>query len=126
MKPYSFFSTVFFLIIFTSTSLFALTVEDVIQLKKEGVSDETIQLMIQHEMQRERLSEAEAETEIGVSRVVDPDGRSATVYSTGPPRNRDDCEMSEREKRERAWDMLDNVIIDTRDTRLHNNAEKRR
>lgn len=124
MKPYSFFSTLIPLILFMSTSLFALTVEDVIQLKKEGVSDETIQLMIEHEMQRERLSEAE--TEIGVSRVEDPDGRSATVYSTGPPKNRDDCEMSEREKRERAWDMLDNVIIDTRDTKLHNNVEKRR
>ena len=124
MMSYSFFSTLISLIFFMSTTSFALTVEEVIQLKKEGVSDETIQLMIQHEMQRERLSETE--TEMGVSRIEDPEGRSATVYSTGPPRNRDDCEMSEREKRERAWDMLDNVIIDTRDARTHNNIERKR
>ena len=123
MILYRFFSTLIFLILFMSATAFALTVEEVIQLKKEGVSDETIQLMIQHEMQRDRLSEVE--TEMGVSRVEDPEGRSATVYSTGPPRNRDDWEMSEREKRERAWDMLDNVIIDTRDSTIHNNVERR-
>ena len=124
MILYRFFSTLIFLILFMSATAFALTVEEVIQLKKEGVSDETIQLMIQHEMQRDRLSEVE--TEMGVSRVEGPEGRSATVYSTGPPRNRDDWEMSEREKRERAWDMLDNVIIDTRDTRIPNIVERRR
>ena len=123
MILYRFFSTLIFLILFMSATAFALTVEEVIQLKKEGVSDETIQLMIQHEMQRDRLSEVE--TEMGVSRVEDPESRSATVYSTGPPRNRDDWEMSEREKRERAWDMLDNVIIDTRDSTIHNNVERR-
>lgn len=121
MMQYRFFPTLITLIFFMSATSFALTVEEVIQLKKEGVSDETIQLMIQHEMQRERASEGE--TEMGVSKIEDPEGRSATVYSTGPPRDRDDCEMSEREKRERAWDMLDNVIIDTRDTRIHNNVE---
>ena len=124
MMLYRFFSTLISLMLFMSATSYALTVEEVIQLKKEGVSDETIQLMIQHEMQRERLSEAE--TEMGVSRVEDPEGRSATVFSTGPPRDRDDCEMSEREKRERAWDMLDNVIIDTRDTKTHKNVERRR
>ena len=124
MLQYRVFPTLITLIFFMSATSFALTVEEVIQLKKEGVSDETIQLMIQHEMQRERASEGE--TEMGVSRIEDPEGRSATIYSTGPPRDRDDCEMSEREKRERAWDMLDNVIIDTRDDRIHNNVEKRR
>ena len=119
-----FFPTLITLIFLMNATSFALTVEEVIQLKKEGVSDETIQLMIQHEMQRERLSEGE--TEMGVSRVEDSEGRSATVFSTGPSRNPDDCEMSEREKRERAWDMLDNVIIDTRDTRIPNNVERRR
>jgi hypothetical protein len=118
------FSTLIPLILFMSATSYALTVEEVIQLKKEGVSDETIQLMIQHEMQRESLSETE--TEMGVSKIEDPEGRSATVYSTGPPRNRDDCEMSEREKRERAWDMLDNVIIDTRDTRIRENVERKK
>ena len=124
MMQYSFCATLISLIFIMSATSFALTVEEVIQLKKEGVSDETIQLMIQQEMQRERTSEVE--TEMGVSRIEGPEGRSATVYSTGPPRDRDDCEMSEREKREKAWDMLDNVIIDTRGTRIPNNLERRR
>ena len=116
--------TIITLILFMNSTSFALTVEEVIQLKQEGVSDETIQLMIQYEMQRDQLSEPE--TEMGVRRVEEPDGRSATVYSTGPSRRRDDCEMSEREKRERAWDMLDNVIIDTRDSRIRDDVERTR
>ena len=124
MVIYKFFPTVITLLIFMTSIAFALTVEEVIQLKKEGVSDETIQLMIQHEMQRDKLSEPE--TKMGVRRVEEPDGRSATVFSTGPSRRRDDCEMSEREKRERAWDMLDNVIIDTRDSRIRDDVERNR
>ena len=121
---YRFFLTVIILTLLMLSTSFALTVEEVIQLKQEGVSDETIQLMIQHEMQRDKLSEPE--TEMGVRRVEEPDGRSATVFSTGPSRRRDDCEMSEREKRERAWDMLDNVIIDTRDSRIRDDVERNR
>lgn len=121
---YRFFLAVIILTLLMISTSFALTVEEVIQLKQEGVSDETIQLMIQHEMQRDQLPEPE--TKMGVRRVEEPDGKSATVYSTGPSRRRDDCEMSEREKRERAWDMLDNVIIDTRDSRIRDDVEKTR
>ena len=121
---YRFFLTVIILTLLMISTSFALTVEEVIQLKQEGVSDETIQLMIQYEMQRDQLPEPE--TKMGVRRVEEPDGKSATVYSTGPSRRRDDCEMSEREKRERAWDMLDNVIIDTRDSRIRDDVEKTR
>ena len=124
MVIYKFFPTVITLLIFMTSIAFALTVEEVIQLKKEGVSDETIQLMIQHEMQREEHSVPE--TTMGERRVEEPDGRSATVFSTGPSRRRDDCEMSEQEKRERAWDMLDNVIIDTRDSRIRDDVERTR
>lgn len=121
---YRFFLAVIILTLLMISTSFALTVEEVIQLKQEGVSDETIQLMIQYEMQRDQLPEPE--TKMGVRRVEEPDGKSATVYSTGPSRRRDDCEMSEREKRERAWDMLDNVIIDTRDSRIRDDVEKTR
>ena len=124
MMIYRFFLTVIILTLLMISTSFALTVEEVIQLKQEGVSDETIQLMIQCEMQRDQLPEPE--TKMGVRRVEEPDGKSATVYSTGPSRRRDDCEMSEREKRERAWDMLDNVIIDTRDSRIRDDVEKTR
>ena len=121
---YRFFLAVIILTLLMISTSFALTVEEVIQLKQEGVSDETIQLMIQHEMQRDQLPEPE--TKMGVRRVEEPDGKSTTVYSTGPSRRRDDCEMSEREKRERAWDMLDNVIIDTRDSSIRDDVEKTR
>ena len=54
----------------------------------------------------------------GVEKVTEPDGRSATIYSTGESAHRDDyVEESEREKREKAWRMLESVVIDTRDGR---------
>lgn len=93
---------------------FSLTVEDVIKLKKAGVSDETIQLMIQDEMMSKKADDPYKNT--GVRKITEPDGRSATVYSTGEIDDREDYEEeSEREKREKAWDMLDNLIIDGRD-----------
>ena len=124
MMLYRLFSTVISLLLFITSTTFALTVEEVIQLKKEGVSDETIQLMIQHEMQREQFSDPA--TKMGVRRVEEPNGRSATIYSTGPSKHPEDCEETEQEKRERAWDMLDNVIIDTRDNRIRDDEERTR
>lgn len=92
----------------------SLTVEEVIKLKKAGVSDETIQLVIQQEMQREKLSDPYKN--IGVRKIKEPDGRSATIYSTGEIEDqRDYEEESEREKREKAWEMLHNIVIDNRD-----------
>jgi len=94
---------------------FSLTVEEVIKLKKAGVSDKTIQLMIQQEMQSEELSDPYKN--IGVRKIKKPDGKSSTVYSTGEIKDRENCkEESEREKREKAWEMLNNIIIDTRDS----------
>jgi len=93
---------------------FALTVDEVIKLKKAGVSDKTIQLMIQHEIQREKLSDPYKN--IGVRKIEETDGRSSTIYSTGEIEDRADYEdESEREKREKAWEMLHNIVIDSRD-----------
>jgi len=93
---------------------FSLTVDEVIKLKKAGVSDKTIQLMIQHEMQREKLSDPYKN--IGVRKITEPDGRSSTIYTTGEIEDREDYEEeSEREKREKAWKMLHNIVIDSRD-----------
>ncbi len=102
------------IILFIPFISFSLTVDEVIKLKKAGVSDETIQLMIQHKMMSEKLSDPYKN--IGVRKVKEPDGSSATVYSTGEIKDRGDYEEeSEREKREKAWDMLDNLVIDGRD-----------
>jgi len=95
---------------------FSLTVEEVIKLKKAGVSDETIQLMIQQETTSKEADDPYKN--IGVRKVTEPDGRSSTVYSTGEIDDRENYdEESEREKREKSWDMLDNIIIDGRDGR---------
>jgi len=89
---------------------FALTVEEVIKLKKEGVSDATIQLMIQQEMQGAKLSDPYKN--MGVKEIKKPDGNSSTIYSTGEIEDEDFEEENERE--DKAWQMLDNVLIDTR------------
>ena len=102
------------IILFIPFISFSLTVDEVIKLKKAGVSDETIQLMIQHKMMSEKLSDPYKN--IGVRKVKEPDGSSATVYSTGEIKDRGGYEEeSERGKREKAWDMLDNLVIDGRD-----------
>jgi oligoendopeptidase F len=104
---------------------FSLTVEEVIKLKKAGVSDETIQLMIQQEMQREELSDPYKN--IGVRKIKKPDGKSSTIYSTGEIEDRRDYdEESEREKREKAWEMLNNIIIDTRDSAKDSNKKDKK
>ena len=93
-------------------------------MKKAGVSDETIQLMIQQEMMNNKLSDPYKN--MGVRKIVEPDGKSATIYSTGEIDDRDNYEEeSEREKREKAWDMLNNIIIDSRDGGRHFDKEQK-
>ena len=104
------------IIFFLPRVSFSLTTEEVIKLKKAGVSDETIQLMIQQEKTSKKADDPYKNT--GVRKVTEPDGRSSTVYSTGENDDREKYdEESEREKREKSWDMLDNIIIDGRDGR---------
>ncbi len=107
---------VMIVIFFLPRVSFSLTVEEVVKLKKAGVSDETIQLMIQQETVSKKADDPYKNT--GVRKVTEPDGRSSTVYSTGENDDREKYdEESEREKREKSWDMLDNIIIDGRDGR---------
>ena len=126
MKRYSvnllFVMTVIF---FLPRVSFSLTVEEVVKLKKAGVSDETIQLMIQQETVSKKADDPYKN--IGVRKVTEPDGRSSTVYSTGEIDDRENYEEeSEREKREKAWDMLDNLIIDGRDEGRHLDKKEKR
>jgi hypothetical protein len=125
MKRFMLAAATIILICFLVSSPGALTVEEVIQLKKEGVSDETIQLMIEQEMLRETLSDPDRN--MGVRKVEDPDGRGSTIYSTGKADDRQEAEEeSEWEKREKAWEMLDNVIIDTRDYKRKDDRDQRK
>jgi hypothetical protein len=90
----------------------ALTTEEILLLKQNGVSEKTIQMMIESEIRAQSSRDA-ASQRMGVQTITRPDGRRAIVYSTGnadqPARDED-----ERLKEERAWEMLRHLIVDTR------------
>ncbi len=85
----------------------ALSPEQVLSLKKAGVSDATIQLMIRQEM-----TAKEGKDDLAVKEIRDKDGQVITVYSPGPPSKA--ARDAERESVEKAWNMLQHIIIDGR------------
>jgi len=94
--------------VLTACPAWSLTSEEVLALKKAGVGDETIRLMIlQEEAARRRDT-----SDMGVKEVKDAEGRTVIVYSTGP--SGPPIDASQREELERAWDMLRRIIIDGR------------
>ena len=80
---------------------YALTPEEILKLKNAGVSDKTIQIILKQEEQ-------------GVREVQDSKGNTDIIYSTGSSSRGGEKDREEAEKVKRAWDMLDNVIIDER------------
>jgi hypothetical protein len=90
----------------------ALTTDEVIKLKKAGVSDETIRTMIEQER---AATEQNPSDQIGVREVKDAEGNTSVIYSTGAPKAPTQG-GSEQEKVEKAWKMLQNqnMIIDNR------------
>jgi hypothetical protein len=90
----------------------ALTTDEVIKLKKAGVSDETIRTMIEQEKAGGQPSPSD---QIGVREVKDAEGNTSVIYSTGAP-TAPTQGGSEQEKVEKAWKMLQNqnMIIDNR------------
>lgn len=91
----------------------ALTVEEILLLKQNGVSEKTIQLMLQNEIQASSLQNSAADQTMGIQTITRPDGRSAIVYSTGSG-DQDARDAEERLKEEQAWEMLRHIIVDTR------------
>jgi hypothetical protein len=90
----------------------ALTVEEILLLKQNGVSEQTIQMMLHSELLGTRGA-ASGEEEMGVRTIARPGGRLAIVYTTGRGgQNTRDAE--EHLKEERAWEMLRHLIVDTR------------
>lgn len=89
----------------------ALTVEEILLLKQNGVSEETIQMMLQSEMQASQSTAAGEK--MGVKTITRPGGKSSIVYSTGSD-DRNTSAAEERLKEERAWEMLRHIIVDTR------------
>jgi hypothetical protein len=93
----------------------ALTVKEILQLKQNGVSEQTIQMMLQSEMQAQfRNGPAEGQA-MGIQTITRPGGTSAIVYSTGSG-GQDARDQEERLKEEQAWEMLRHIIVDTRVT----------
>jgi uncharacterized protein (DUF849 family) len=84
---------------------FALTPQQVINLKKAGVSDQTIQLMIKQE---EAAKDPYAT--MGTKEIKDKDGNTVIIYTTG---KNDSSAADEEEAKnvERAWEMLRNLNI---------------
>jgi hypothetical protein len=92
-------------------ALFALTPEQVIALKKAGVSEETIRLMIQ----QEEKAQKNPDDAIGRREIKDGQGNTVIIYSTGSGRasNSEKAE-EEKKKAENSWKMLQNMMIDGR------------
>ena len=82
---------------------YALTPQQVIDLKKAGVSNTTIQMMIE----QEEKAKAPYQT-IGTKENKDKDGNTVTIYTTG--KSADDYD-EEAKKVENAWEMLRSITI---------------
>lgn len=89
----------------------ALSPEQVLALKKEGVSEETIQIMIRQE--KEALSGGPYDR-FGTHEIRDESGHIAVIYSTGKITSSSQS-AEEREKVEKAWKMLESLIIEKKD-----------
>lgn len=92
--------------------VFALTTEEIVLLKQNGVSERTIQLMLQSEIEAQRAKQSS--TEMKIETIDRPDGQSVIVYSTGGNDEHRHKQTEERLKEEHAWRMLRNLIVDTR------------
>ena len=89
--------------------VFALSPEQVIALKKAGVSEETIRLMIQQE---DRAQKNPDDT-IGRREIKDSQGNTVIIYSTGRS-SASEKNDEEKKKVENSWKMLQNMMIDGR------------
>ncbi|PKN18556.1 MAG: hypothetical protein CVU71_13835 [Deltaproteobacteria bacterium HGW-Deltaproteobacteria-6] len=83
----------------------ALTPEQVIELKKEGVSEATIQRMIE-----QQAREKDPYATMGVKEVKDKDGNTVIIHSTGGNTG-STADDEEAAKVDKAWEMLRNMTI---------------
>jgi hypothetical protein len=90
------------------STVLALTPDQVLALRKAGVSDRTIQLMIE----QEREAKQNPYDTMGTKEITDSDGNRSVIYSTG--KSDQTWEASEKEKVDKAWQMLQGIIIDGR------------
>jgi hypothetical protein len=89
---------------------YALTPDQIINLRKAGVSDKTIQMMLEQERDARQENPSD---QIGVREVKDKEGNVVIIYSTGRSAKGSPGDAEEA-KVEKAWKMLQNMIIDNR------------
>lgn len=106
-------TAVLFSILLSAGNSYCLTAEEVLLLKENGVSDETIQLMIKSELEAKKRLEKTPYNTMGIREIKRPDGKSSIIYATGETIS-DSLTQEERLKEEKAWEMLKSLIIDTR------------
>jgi hypothetical protein len=90
-------------------TVFALSPDQVIALKKAGVSEETIRLMIQQEDRAQK----NPDESIGRREIKDSQGNTVIIYSTGRSSANEKGD-EEKKKVENSWNMLQNMMIDER------------
>ena len=111
ISKYIFLTAAFFILLSNFLNYgYALTPDQVIQLRKAGVSDETIQMMLKQERD---AKEANPYDQIGVREIKDKEGNSITIYSTGRS-TKAGAGDPEEENVDKAWKMLQKMIIDKR------------
>jgi len=92
---------------------YCLTPEEIILLRQHGVTDSTIQLMIKSEKANPPDSELpqDRESSPSIQEVQKPDGKATVIYSTGKAK-KSDLTRGEKEKVDRAWEMLNNLSLE--------------
>lgn len=103
MKKILIAAAVYSLIVLCPVISYSLTPQQVIELKKAGVGDKTIQMMIEQE---EKAKDPYAT--MGTKEIKDKDGNTVIIYTTGGSANTD---AEEAKKVENAWEMLRNMTI---------------
>ena len=107
MKKTSIFALTTAFLLLLTPELKALTTEEVIHLKESGISDKTIQLMIQSETEKKE----QIKKTLCVKEVKTSDNKSEIIYSTGSPAiTKIDAE--EQKKMDNAWEMLKNMNLE--------------
>ena len=99
------------------TNAVALTPDQALALRKAGVSDRTIQLMIE----QEREAKQNPYDTMGTREITDSEGNRTVIYSTG--KSDQTWEASEKEKVDKAWKMLQGIIIDGRQKSTESDTE---
>ena len=82
-------------------SVSALTSEEILHLKNNGISEATIQLLIQYEMEEKKRTDSGPHVK---------EGESSITYTTGHSERRSFSEEEIR-NRERAWELLNNLRL---------------